>query len=204
MKDRKVAAEHIFCSMGMIDSSLIAQAQTPTRARMHAGSGRRLMILVAVICSFALIVASLGAGFIIANLQNLPTADRTTDALYDVLQKAEGQAERLSKDELPLFDGSRNIIWRAENETEYYVMDLSAELDSRELKKLISDHGEELSPSKAEKITYEVWLTAGDGTVFSPYLKSSEGNVGYGELFSYSPEVTPTSELADIVRKLTS
>ena len=53
MKDRRVAAEHIFCSMGMIDSSLIAQAQTPMRARKHAGSGRRLMILVAVICSFA-------------------------------------------------------------------------------------------------------------------------------------------------------
>ena len=199
---KRIAAEHLFCSMGLIDSSLVAAAQEPRKVRKKTASKSWLIVLAAVISSLSLLFSVLMGGLIITNIQSSPPQKRPADALQGVLEEAETEVQRLSEDELPLFDGSLNLIWRAEGDEEFCVLDISSELDAKEVNLLISDHGEELSPSKAEEIKYDVWISFGDGTVISPYLKKSNGNIGYGELFTYTPEVSPASELTEIIDEL--
>jgi hypothetical protein len=45
------------------------------------------------------------------------------------------------------------------------------------------------------KLACRVWMTMGDGTVISPYLKPSPGNVGNAMLFDYDAELLPSEEL---------
>ena len=40
----------------------------------------------------------------------------------------------------------------------------------------------------------QVWIALGDGRIISPCLKESNGNVAFGTLFDYDPEVEPSAD----------
>lgn len=206
MKDKRTAAEHIFCSVGLIGNMLIAEAQEPYRARRPAKKRRRAALLLAAMITLSLMLSVFMGSFIIAQIGNLSIPDPVRDDLHELLLKAEstGAAELYDGDEISLFDGEETLIWRSEGDEQYRVLGLGTALRGRSIKQLISKHGGELTSSEAEKLGYEVWISLGDGTVVSPYLKSSDGNVGRGELFSYTPEVIPGTELENIIRDVIS
>ena len=52
---KRIAAEHLFCSMGLIDSSLVAAAQEPRKVRKKTASKSWLIVLAAVISSLSLL-----------------------------------------------------------------------------------------------------------------------------------------------------
>ena len=60
----------------------------------------------------------------------------------------------------------------------------------------------QLSREDSESVEVKVWLSYGDGTVVSPYLKHTRGNTGYGTLFDYSAEVEPSEKLTSTIHKL--
>ena len=86
------------------------------------------------------------------------------------------------------------IIWKYTDSELCYVVNIS-ESDLKHL----SDY----SPiqSVPDEIC-RIWLTAGDGLVTSPCLKQSAGNIGYGEIFDYSPEVEVSEAFATTLERL--
>ena len=46
------------------------------------------------------------------------------------------------------------------------------------------------------------WICFGDGLVYTPYLKSSDGNIGYGEIFDYEQELEPSKDFAHLIRDI--
>ena len=99
-----------------------------------------------------------------------------------------------STDEVDLFDNQPKVIWKYTDSELCYVVNIS-ESDL----KCLSDY----SPiqSAPEEIC-RIWLTAGDGLVTSPCLKQSAGNIGYGEIFDYSPEVEVSEAFAATLARL--
>ena len=50
-------------------------------------------------------------------------------------------------------------------------------------------------------LEFNVWILRGDGSIISPYLIGSEGNIG-SALFDYEAEILPEDELIELVRRI--
>ena len=54
-----------------------------------------------------------------------------------------------------------------------------------------------------QALSYRVWIVMGDGSVVTPHLKPSDGNVGSAELFDYNAELIPSqafnSQISEIL-----
>ena len=59
-----------------------------------------------------------------------------------------------------------------------------------------------VTPDYAQRCDYSVWICYGNGEIVSPQLKNSAGNIGYCELFEYSPEIEPSKEFVDLLDEL--
>ncbi|MBQ8140216.1 MAG: hypothetical protein IJ038_00785 [Clostridia bacterium] len=210
MNDRMKKAEYLFDELGLIDDAIVAQAAEYNK---HSSVGvsrfRKTVIAAAAVMVFAMVfTGTLLIGFL---RDRLAPRDEGSDdgvsavyseSLSDALYKAEtsGIAEECTLESVDLFDGTARIIWRREG-GEYYAISLAGAEKRARLTRAV-----EAAYSNSESVSdggssdeVSVWISMGDGSVISPYLKKSDGNVGYGELFSYSPEIIPSSELTKLV-----
>ncbi len=97
--------------------------------------------------------------------------------------------------------GKNMLVWQYEGETGYYVMDLGKSADS--LAELIGK-GASLTEEESLKSDLRIWLCMQNGTVLSPQLLCSEGNIGYQCLFDYRSEIEPNKEFILQLEKLLS
>ncbi len=89
------------------------------------------------------------------------------------------------------------IVWQDEGQTEYNIITVEED----DIKRLVSRIS---SGTKANSDTEEktkVWLCPGNGTVISPYLKHSSGNVGI-EIFDYEPELIPSASFTNELERI--
>ena len=212
MKQEKLrSAEAIFDAIGMIDDRIIADAQAPYRAP-RAKSKTFFKLLIAV--SSVLIVLSLVLSTVLAASfatilpififqdKESPSENSTTfeQILYDANENP--SVEKLKAEDIDFFDGNAKLIWRTENETEYNVITIYSKTQVNQIKSALNETSNKISPQNADSIEYQVWIAYENGTVVSPYLESSAGNVGYAQLFEYSPEVEPNEDLVKVVEKI--
>lgn len=217
--NKRKSAERLFDAIGMIDDSIIAECQAPNVSALQKNyASFRLMRVVSVCASIAVICACFGASLVISKFLNMkedsaPNDDDkghigTTEQIYEerfdtVLTNAvlSSNTEILSLDEIDFFDGEINLIWTDADTDGYYVMTLneSEERVKEGLKKGYSQLSANTSGS--QRIEYTVWISYGNGEVVSPELKYSQGNIGYAELFEYSPEVVPSDAFVDLIQK---
>jgi hypothetical protein len=100
-----------------------------------------------------------------------------------------------------LFDGKAKIIWRYEGEDEYQVLPVDSHYENELINGLASsDICEEVDDDAT--IGCDVWICFGDGLVYSPYLRLTNGNIGYGELFDYEAEINPTETFAKLIKTI--
>ena len=99
--------------------------------------------------------------------------------------------------EIDFFNGAY-LIWQSKSGG--YCL---KKLPDYSLRRLTSNIGG-MAVGDDEEITLgtKVWISCGDGTVISPYLKASAGNIGYGELFNYEPEIIPSKSFNSCVSNL--
>ena len=110
-------------------------------------------------------------------------------------------------EEIDLLDGSTRLVWKYADEQGYRACIITAEqLES--LEKKLDSGSVNIEDSEADDVDTSldgIWLCRDDGTVISPCLRLSDGNVGYGTLFEYDPELEPsaqfTSELLRLILK---
>ena len=119
--------------------------------------------------------------------------------LDQILQSASKDTPSLKKEEIDLFDGSMKIVWKEESEDLYHSLTVTGSGHQSTL----SNAMKAKSPEKVQsEPNCALWICYPDGTVVSPDLENTPGNVGYGNLFSYSAEVMPTDRFTDIVNNL--
>ena len=141
-----------------------------------------------------------------ANDENVKPQPITT--LEDTLESVRYSSEELKSpfERDMLFDGSTKLIWKYSDEESYRVCTISSASDTKSIQRALEHKKDfsEVSEPAVDSID-GFWICFGDGLVYTPYLKSSDGNVGYGELFDYEQELEPSKSFAtfisDIIKK---
>lgn len=215
--DKTRNAELLFEAIGDIDDRLIQEAQVPF-VKTAPSKRCNLKAIIALAATLSIVIGMLGAFAVsrfIGNVIDSALNDKADEgessqifesSLSQTLIDASDMpsVSKCEADEIDFFDGNTSIIWKASDENEYCVFTLTSTSDVTRLKTELSKVKEDISPENAENSQCEVWVTFGNGTVVSPYLKNSAGNVGYAELFEYSPEVEPDAAFAEFVNDLIS
>ena len=210
---KRKSAERLFDSMGMIDDVLVAEASSyaiQSRIEHRAFVFRRF---VAVAAAVLLLTVGMAGAWVISKTANsdgdvyeedLNEQIGTPDKLKSTLQTAfsDGVALRVSPDAIlsviDFFNGRTMLIWQYEGEGDYYVVECD---NTQSLKKEMSRGGEQISREDSENVGYKIWVSYGNGEVVTPHLKENAGNVGYAELFEYSPEIIPNEGFEKVVNE---
>lgn len=205
-KQKLKQAETLFCAIGMIDDEIVAAAQSPTFVKRKTLWRNGVIAAVAACVALAIGVGALGTGMLAMLLRGTDKATDEALTLDTVLQSAadNDSVMHLAEDDIVLFSGKTSLIWQDGGEGNYCVVELNSDYDASRLKQELYYQTEEVSAEEAAAINCRVWVSFGDGKVVSPHLKRSAGNVGYGKLFDYDPELMPSDSLAELVQLITA
>ena len=217
--EKKNAAEYIFSEIGLIDDKIIADACPTERVfayREQVTGKRTFPRVLAAAAAAVLIIAAVPFSVFIGNRLSKGDKDEQTTApigtenlvqpksIDEVLISAAALRSAVQRDEVNLFDGKMKIVWNIAGTEEFYTAELDGEkagiLNSATVK-LMTDP--ENAAGDKSPAAY-VWICDGKGNVFSPMLKYAKGNIGYGRLYSYEPEIEVTEEYASLIYDLIS
>lgn len=200
-------AAYLFSEMGGIDDYLLQEAlgYRPVQKR----SASRLWVVAACIAMSLVLVFG---GVLIGNLANTenqapsleddgidaPPDAPTLDALLTELSAGSAFAET-SPERLDLF-ASASVVWKSSDSDTLCV---SRPLTDTELESLMkaAKNGRSVDRDTSPTQTFRVWILDGNGSVTTPYLKSSAGNVGT-TLFEYEAEVIPSQEFTSCLEAI--
>lgn len=152
---------------------------------------RSLVVLVAAALAVSLVV-----------LAGVPAFRTWYKEFLDRSSPNDRSPEILSEEEVEgrLFSGEPMLIRQKEGSEVYEAVVLSKsqfETISREME---NPEGE-IPPEEGEGRNQKLWVLSGNGTVFTPCLKKSEGNLHFS-LFDYRDEVVPNQALQNLFGKL--
>lgn len=209
-KFEKTAA--LYQAIGEIDDSTLAGALK--YKKKSTSKVLRPFILIAACLSlvFVLIIGSLAFG-IAAIISKLPSIlppsgsdindsapsdapNKVYDSLSSILINASDEMYASNASEIDLFSDQAYIIWKTDESDTVYRKELS----KNRLQNLRSPISSTTSKNNNDTSEISVWIAYGNGTVVSPYLTESYGNIGYGQLFDYSEEVEPSKELVELIK----
>lgn len=119
-------------------------------------------------------------------------------AMSDIREETQGLIGEFERD--MLFDGTARLIWKYNGETDYRTCSLSlAQSDAIKRSMQSQKDFEEVGTVAPASDLEGFWICFGDGLVYSPCLKNSNGNVGYGTLFDYDAELIPSEEFTSLI-----
>lgn len=209
---KRVAAERLFEAFGEIDDTIIKEAEARYQKR---SSGIRLTRFISVAATAVVLLVCMSSVLVIGNLSKSDSdmskvPDKIEDAgisnsqsLENILHEvSETEAVRFSSvDDIDYFDGEVSLIWNFVGQDVYYSLKFSQNVSAATVKNNLSGTTKQLDANSLSVVVCNVWVSYGDGTVVSPYLKESCGNVGYAELFEYSPEIEPSEKFTRFVER---
>lgn len=202
----------LYDEIGGVNEKYLQEAAT-YRARRKSPVWRTLLIAAVTVLVSALVLGTLAAstgiillGWLFGNDQpeepdapdiNQQVQDYTLANMEKTLSvKAENMLPT-GADAIRLFDGQSRLIWTDGESGAYYSVTLG-EYELGGLLYLMQREQKDIG-KKSEQPNYKVWISFGDGTVISPYLKNDAGNAGHGELFDYDPELELSEELIGLI-----
>lgn len=211
-EEKRICAERLFDEIGLIDDRFITEAASPYAPRKNAGLRRFLVAAVSVtltlcVCVGIFAIGKLGQdksgnaapengevndGFLADCVQPTATLSGKLDDL-----RADTETLKVSAEDVQLFGGAPSVIWKYSDEETYRVSPISRSEAERLSSLLERDKGQRIDRETTESRLDGVWIATGDGRVISPYLERTDGNIGYGELFEYSPEYEPSEEFSE-------
>ena len=110
--------------------------------------------------------------------------------------------EILSEEEVKgcVFSGEPMLVRQKEGSEVYEAVVLS-QSQFETIFREAENPKEEILPEKGKAQTQKLWVLSGNGTVFTPYLKKSKGNL-YFSVFDYQDEVVPNQALQNLLEQL--
>ena len=148
----------------------------------------------------ALLAAALAVSLVV--LVGVPAFRTWYKDFLDRSSPNDRSPEILSEEEVEgrLFSGEPMLVRQKEGSEVYEAVVLSKsqfETISREME---NPEGE-IPPEEGEVRNQKLWVLSGNGTVFTPCLKKSEGNLHFS-LFDYRDEVVPNQALQNLFGEL--
>lgn len=209
---KRKKAEYLLDSIGEIDERMIAEAMDIKTVQKSKGS---FFIRSLAFAAATVIVTGLSVSLILS--QTLKKGDDVENVgendivIYQDVSDALAAAQSGNKAEcfestesIEFFDGETKIVWKSTEGGKYYTL-LIDRGKKAALSSALTETYADSKPADSESDSKTlVWISYGDGRVVSPYLKDSAGNVGYGELFEYSPEIIPSENFLKLVNSLTT
>lgn len=202
MSDINKKARMLFLAIGTVDDRFVAETmQPPSKKRLWQKPYFIVSASAAAVLFITVLGVLCGNAFLrFYRFASMPEEVKSHISLQQTLDKAEDSALRVSLTEVELFNGVGQIIWQNEDNDDYYVIKLDGDIQPETLESYCTPSQMELDPAVNDGAS--VWISFGDGRVITPYLKESSGNVGYGALFDYEPEVYPEYYSSDMVKNL--
>ena len=190
-------ALRLYESIGDIDHGMATAALNYKSSR--SVSPLKLAFIIAA-CFALTVMFVIGGAKIADGLLDLNETPGMADGVYKLDSMLGEEADQVlikAESDIDFFSGEVELIWSdGEN---YYIKPLGKKNEVNSLLNAIGK-GEEVDGDK--DFEYKVWISYGDGRVVSPYLKDTDGNVGYASLFDYSPEIVPSEDFVDSVNEL--
>lgn len=199
--NKRLAAEHLFDAVGELDDSLLTSALNYRKPKAKILTARPVISTLGALAAVLVLAILVFPNSLKANDSDM-VRDESDTVMYSNLTVALSGVDYNSNvvtlsstDEVDLFDGQAKVIWKNTDSDVCYALNIT-ETDLQWLQ----NYG--TNPITVPDESCQIWLTAGDGLVVSPCLKKSAGNVGYGEIFNYSPEVDVSPTFANYLTKL--
>ena len=226
MRDQKYNkdSELLLEAIGEIDDRFIFEAESYERKKSSLPLRKLIIAAVALSLVFTFTL-SLGIGLMLGSnrdkvdndFNNAPNEDQNgadgnikpgvqpivtlSDTLHSVKFSSEDFSTEFERD--MLFDGKAKLIWKYSDEESYRVCTISSNSDAKQLRTQLESKSGFKNVSEPAKDSIDgFWVCFGDGLVYTPYLRSSDGNVGYGELFDYEQELEPSKSFATFIREI--
>lgn len=209
MKDLNKASR-LMDAIGEIDDSLIWEAEAYRANRRYTAARRWLTVAASFLLTFAVILLATIGGNLIGGSKPSPSPEQNqpgdsasnpslgssaNQTINAFLAEQSREPRKVLKEDIPFFDGKCYLIWSEVGSDVYYISD---PIGSAGAKQLI-DEMSRGTYANGESIQYYIWLLRADGTVISPHLVPSVGNIYYGTLFDYSVELIPSYDFADLL-----
>jgi hypothetical protein len=199
----------LYEEIGGVDERYLQQAAA-YRARKQAPAWRALLIAAALVLVGSLLVGtlalSIGVGVVGGMIMDElipPTNDQqppqSEAPIYSIAEMEKSIAQRqqgiipLEQEKVPLFGGDAQLIWTDGVSGDYYRVSLTRD-ECNAILSLMQKEQKDIG-EHSEQPSYQIWVSLGDGTVISPYLKVNAGNTGHGELFDYDPEIELSEQM---------
>ena len=138
--------------------------------------------------------------------ENVESESKTlSDTLEQMKENTVSFASPLERE--MLFDGDTKLIWKYEDEEDYRICTVARKY-SKSLEHALAKKEDFVKITESDVNESNglegVWICFGDGYVFSPYLETSNGNIGYGDIFEYERELEPSAEFAKLIESIIS
>ena len=199
--NKRPAAEQLFDAFGELDDTLLSAALNYRKPKAKILRSRPVISTLGAVAAVLVLAILVFPNSLKANDSDM-VRDESDVVRYSNLSVAlsgvdynSNVVSLSSTDEVDLFDGQAKVIWKYTDSEVCYALNIT-ETDLNWLQNYGSN------PITVHDESCQIWLTAGDGLVTSPCLKKSAGNVGYGEIFNYSPEVDVSPTFANYLTKL--
>ena len=104
-------------------------------------------------------------------------------------------------EEIDFFDGTVRLTVENRQTGELFVSRPLTQAQQLTLSREFTATGRQVAPSDTPS-DYRVWVLLGDGSVVTPYLNPTAGNVGTATLFDYEDERIPTEYFTKLIEEL--
>ena len=206
---KRRAAESLFTAVGEIDDRYLTEAM---QARIRARKPRRLWrTVLPLAASFGLMLMFLTVVTVLLfnNIffppqPNTPSEVPTTQTLSIILQSCTASAAFTpceSEAELPFSDGNIRVIV-GDRDGGIWI---SRPLTEREIRVIRNEYtaARGITDYDAPAEEYLVWISYGNGEVWSPCLASGNGNISFDCLYAYASERDPSGAFLRLLTDLT-
>lgn len=205
-------AEQLFDAMDSINDRYLDEAARwrdkpvvrPSRTRKsHAARNWLIAAAITLVVTMAVLPAVLQSG-VGSGGENAESPDRSTLSACIREAVSKQALAPCTEDDIPFADGRTYVVVRDTASDRLYVSrSLSAE-ERRLVTKDLNTSSQQPVASGAAPDEFRIWIVNGDGTVTSPALKPSAGNVDMGCLFDYEPERLPSDAIRDLILRLSA
>ena len=184
--NKKEKAQLLFERIGQIDDRFVDEAENyvPKRnvIRIKFSVVRTLAACLSIFLVF-------GVGVMLFR-DNEPANNEIHPEILtvsNVLKKSSLLSRSVDPSKINLLDGQSRIIWQDTESGEYYQAKVSS--DQQNALKRLNSSAKNVTDAEGD---FRIWFVSATGEVTSPELKESKGNVSFGSLFTYDPELELT------------
>ena len=195
-------AEYLLCELSGVEDRYLAQAlafRKPQRANLF----RRTALLAACLTlSFVLCISVLLLNDRKDESMNGDLAQNSSEIgeqsfvwkLDTVLQDSEGMsATQIDAETFDFFSGESRVVWQYEGDAHFYMSRALTKKEVTALRNVAKENTQKPS-SFAKEPNVRVWVVEADGTVWTPYLQYTDGNLAAAAFFDYHAEIVPSDD----------